>query len=124
MTDLIDQLKQAQGDSFEKWFERWYEKQHLEDALVQSAQKGFTSYRIRIKSFPESEASFNSDRTYLARRLRDPRTVKKIKEKLGRGFTVTHESEDRELTFFGRRTGGTTYSDYLRIHWDLSEATL
>lgn len=76
--DFKEQLKKAQGESHDKWFERWYKKQKIEDRLLQSAKKGFSSYKIELGS----HFSLPDEVAYLNRRLRDERTIIRLKEKL------------------------------------------
>lgn len=75
---LIEELKSTNDKSFDTWFERWYEKNDFPNIFKKSAQQGYSGYFIELRRttpLPESDE-------YLNRRLRDPRTVIKLKEKL------------------------------------------
>lgn len=75
---LVEELKSTNDNSFNTWFERWYEKNNLPSKLKKSAQQGYSGYFIELRwTAPVSESD-----EYLNRRLRDPRTVTKLKEKL------------------------------------------
>lgn len=75
---LIEELNLANTQAYDTWFERWYEKNDFPNVFKKSAQQGYLGYfieLIRTTPLPESDE-------YLNRRLRDPRTVIKLKEKL------------------------------------------
>lgn len=75
---LVEELKSTNDNSFNTWFDRWYEKNNLPSKLKQSAQEGYSGYCIELRrTTPLSERD-----EYLNRRLRDPRTVVRLKEKL------------------------------------------
>lgn len=71
---MIDELREANDESYNKWFERWYQKENIPSNLKKSAQQGYSGYTIPIE-LPQ-EAS------YLNVRLRDSRTIERLKEKL------------------------------------------
>lgn len=114
---LIDQVKNAQEESFDKWFDRWYKKMNLESKIVSSAQQGYTGYSLMIKCDYENENNWNKDKDYTARRTRDSRTVEKLKEKLGEGFKVRYVSDTKTGYIFGR-IPTTKTEDYISIRWE------
>lgn len=117
---LIEKIQEIQNESFDKWFERWYEKQNLEDTIIQSAAKGYKGYLISIKETWESESNWNEKQKYLARRLRDKRTVEKIQEKLGEGLKVKYVNDEKTYTtVFGLK--GREQSEYISIKWGEAE---
>ena len=76
--NLIEEIKEASDQAFNTWFDRWFEKNKFTDVFKKSAQQGYSSYSIELRrTTPLSD----SDK-YLNRRLRDPRTVAKLKKKL------------------------------------------
>nr|KAF1296564.1 hypothetical protein BAU18_12115 [Enterococcus diestrammenae] len=70
---LKEQLQQKQKDSHLIWFERWYENEHLEKELEIAALQNYSAYTISIS---------NEKNEYLKRRLRDPRTIALLREKI------------------------------------------
>ncbi|EMF0489635.1 hypothetical protein IDE12_000367 [Enterococcus faecium] len=113
---LIEKIQEIQNESFDKWFERWYEKQNLEDSIIRSASEGYVGYRISIKKTWESVSNWDEEQKYLARRLRDKRTVEKIQEKLGEGLTVKYVNNDKTYnTIFGLTRF--EQSEYISINW-------
>ena len=75
---LIEELNLANTQAYDTWFERWYEKSDFPNIFKKSAQQGYSGYFIELRRttpLPESDE-------YLNRRLRDPRTVVRLKEKL------------------------------------------
>ncbi|MFK4568426.1 hypothetical protein [Enterococcus sp. UD-01] len=112
---LIDQINKITDESFEKWFDRWYKKLDLETRLIKEAQKGFDGVQIYIKKEDENESNFSTKQSYYVRRLRDVRTVKCLKEKLGSGFQVEHKEQTREGNFFGFMIYRT--SEWINISW-------
>ncbi len=92
--ELIDKIKQEQENSHNKWFERWFAKNRLEDKILQSASKGYGSFKIELQLNNPTEES-----KYLNRRLSNPKTIEKLKEKLP-GIEI--EFEEKEWNgFFG-----------------------
>lgn len=79
---LFDEVQQLSSESYDKWFERFFKKYDLEQKIKVAAQKGYTDYLIDIWSVGDK---------YLQNRLEDERTLKKIRELLGAGFTVKHK---------------------------------
>jgi len=87
---LIEELKNTSNQSFDTWFDRWFEKSNFPDVFKKSAQQGYSGFVIELRRttpLPEKEE-------YLNRRLRDPRTVTKLKEKLV-GINVEFIREQR-----------------------------
>lgn len=114
--NLIDKVNEAGQESFDKWFERWYAKMNLENAIIQSAQKGYSAYRICIKGAYDSYP-ITKEKEYLNRRLRDERTVKKLMEILGEGFKVKYEKDLWENTnFFNQKI--VRWKDGIYISWE------
>lgn len=99
---LIDEIKQQDQESYDKWFERWYKKENLEKEIKQAAMEGYKGFIIDIE--PKVP--------YLKRRLCDDRTTKRIEEKLGEGFTVYYFRNARK---FGDWTTG--YDEKIHIKW-------
>lgn len=116
---LIDEIQKAKDESYDKWFERWYEKLGLEKQILQSAQEGYSGYVIAIKRKRDSTNYWTDREKYEARRKRDSRTVDKIKEKLGEGFTVNYSREDYETSMFGLTQYN--YEDNIKISWGVKE---
>lgn len=113
---LIEKIQEIQNESFDKWFERWYKKQNLEDNIIRSVSKGYEGYRIYIKKTWESVSNWDEEQKYLARRLRDKRTVEKIQEKLGEGIKVRYVDDEKTYTtVFGLK--GREQSEYISIKW-------
>lgn len=112
---LIDQINKITDESFEKWFDRWYKKLDLEKQIINAAEKGFVEYQICIKEESDVESKFSAKQSYYVRRLRDARTVKCLKEKLGNGFQVEHKEQTREGKFFGLMIYRT--SEWINISW-------
>lgn len=113
---LIDQEKNANEESFETWFSRWYEKQNLDKDIIRSAQKGYSGFRITITDRYESKNDFSKERKYKNRRLRDERTVEKIREKLGEGFDVTYKEDVQKSKILSLEVS--RFSDWIEIRWD------
>lgn len=91
---LIEELKSTSDQSFDKWFDRWFEKNNFPDVFKKSAQQGYSGYYIELRRstpLPEKEE-------YLNRRLRDPRTVIKLKERLP-GIAIEFTKEQRTGPF-------------------------
>lgn len=91
---LIEDLKSTSDQSFDKWFDRWFEKSNFPDVFRKSTQQGYSGYFIELRRttpLPESEE-------YLNRRLRDPRTVIKLKEKLP-GISIEFVKERKTNIF-------------------------
>lgn len=117
---LIEKIQEIQNESFDKWFERWYEKQNLEDSIIRSASEGYVGYRISIKKTWESVSNWDEEQKYLARRLRDKRTVEKIQEKLGEGIKVRYVNDEKAYdTIF--KIKRYEQSEYISIEWKGSE---
>lgn len=75
---LIEELKSADDRAFDTWFERWFEKSNFPEAFKKAAQQGYSGFTIELERHtPQSDKE-----AYLNRRLRDPRTVIKLKERL------------------------------------------
>lgn len=92
---LIEELQNTSAHSFDTWFERWFEKNNFPSTLKKSAQQGYSGYVIELRrTTPLSEKD-----EYLNRRLRDPRTVAKLQEKLP-GITVRF-FKDQNTNFLG-----------------------
>ena len=76
--NVLEEIKASDNQAFETWFERWFESESFINTFKKSAQQGYTSYSIELsRTIPLSEKE-----AYLNRRLRDPRTVNKLKEHL------------------------------------------
>lgn len=116
---LIDEINKAKEESYEKWFERWYKKLNLENKILQSASEGYSGYTISIKQRYESESEWNKNKKYLARRLRDKRTVENIQNKLGEGLKVKYVSNVHEGKLLGIST--TKFEDYISINWEAEQ---
>lgn len=114
---LIDQVKNIQEESFETWFKRWYAKQNLDKKIIQSAQQGFSGFRITITDYYESKNDFSKKRKYENRRLRDERTVEKIRKELGEGFDVTYKKDVQKSKIVSLEV--TRTGDWIEIRWDV-----
>ena len=93
-SSLIEELKCTNDKSFDTWFERWYKKNDFPNMFKKSAQMGYSGYFIELRRttpLPENEE-------YLNRRLRDPRTVIKLKEKLP-GISIEFVKEQKTGVF-------------------------
>jgi hypothetical protein len=106
--DFKEQLKKAQGESHDKWFERWYKKQKFEDRLLQSAKKGFCSYAITL----EKCSPMSDEVAYLNRRLRDDRTIIRLKEELP-DIKIVFLKIPHQNIF-----GGTSYTEKILFSWE------
>lgn len=108
---LIDKVREAQEESYDKWFDRWFENENLEDQLKQSAMKGYTSYRYVIND-EYSE--------YQQRRMNDSRFIEKLKDKL-EGFKIYRKDPERyEVSLFGRSAGYRWTKPEVIISWKCS----
>lgn len=101
---LKEQLQQKQKDSHRIWFDRWYGNKHLEKELEISALQNYSGYTISIS---------NENDKYLKRRLRDPRTIEMLREKIP-SINITYEKRNVTGLF------GTT-STYEKILFDWSD---
>lgn len=96
---LIDDLKSTSDQSFDKWFDRWFEKNDFPNTFKKSAQQGYSGFCIELRRttpLPKRDE-------YLNRRLRDPRTLVRLKEKLP-GIRVEFIKEQRTGLFRLRYT--------------------
>lgn len=114
---LIDQVINAQEESFYTWFNRWYAKKNLDKDIIESAQQGFSGFRINITDYYESKNDFSKKRKYENRRLRDERTVEEIRKKLGEGFDVNYRKDVQKSKLFSLEISRT--SDWIEIRWDV-----
>lgn len=114
---LIEQVKNANDESFESWFDRWYGKQHLDKKIIQSAQKGYSGFVLTITDYNESNNNFSKERQYVNRRLRDDRTLEKIREKLGDGFDVLYKKDVQKSRILNVEVNRD--SDWIEIRWDV-----
>lgn len=99
---LKEELQEVNDKSFNTWFDRWWDSYDLEKKMRVSASKGKTG---RIISCDKGD-------DYTKCRLRDDRTVIRIKEKL----------EDVEVKrVIGRRNrllGVPIETNFISITWD------
>lgn len=101
----IAEIKTISNESYDKWFERWYMKRDLESKIKQSAQEGYSGYRIEVKK---------ETNEYLQRRLSDERVIEKLKEKL-LGFDVRRVDKKNGIeTYFGTIN---RQEHYILISW-------
>lgn len=114
---LIDQVKNIQEESFQTWFTRWYAKQNLDKKIIQSAQKGYSGFKIGITDYNESKNDFSKEREYENRRLRDKRTIEKISNELGEGFDVNYKKDVQKSKILSLEV--TRSSDWVEIRWDV-----
>ncbi len=98
-----EKLAEIKKNSFDVWFERYWKHTQLENRLEQSAMKGYSSYR----------SNFGND-DYRNRRMRDPRHVERLKEKLP-GIKISYEKETSVSYFFGQ-TRTRTY-EWIEFDW-------
>ena len=98
---LINQIRDIQEESYNKWFERYWKNLNLENKILQSAQQGYKAFSIGIRDGTEIENQSTEDEIYILRRLRDPRTAGLIQEKLGEGFTVKLIQDPYTVRLFG-----------------------
>lgn len=89
---LFDEVNELGNESHEKWFNRYFDKYNIEEKIKKSAMKGFSAYRIDIEKEPDK---------YLAKRLRDNRTLTLLKNRLGEGFKVEISETKSIYTIFG-----------------------
>lgn len=95
--ELIEELQNTNTQAFDKWFDRWFEKNDFPNIFKNAAQQGYSGFSIKLaNSTPLSEQD-----KYLNRRLRDPRTVTKLKEKLPE-ISIKFTKEEK-TGFFGIR---------------------
>lgn len=88
---LIEEIKASGDQAFDAWFERWYRSKDFPKTFKQSAQQGFTGYTIKLSKLLKND----DDQDYLNRRLRDPRTIEKLKENLT-GIEVEYVKNERK----------------------------
>ena len=91
---LIEDLKSTNDQSFDRWFDRWFEKNDFPNTFKKSAQQGYSGYCIELRRttpLPEKDE-------YLNRRLRDPRTIIRLKEKMP-GLSIIFVKEQRTGPF-------------------------
>lgn len=101
----IEEIKNVGNESYDKWFERWYLKKDLESRIKQSAQEGYSGYRIEVK---------NERNEYLKRRLSDDRIIEKLKGKLS-GFDIRRVDNNKGIkTPFGTIN---SHEHYIVIGW-------
>lgn len=89
--NVLEEIKASDNQAFETWFERWFESENFINTFKKSAQQGYTGCSIelaRTKPLSEKEA-------YLNRRLRDTRTVDKLKEHLP-GIEVAFVTQNKQ----------------------------
>ena len=89
---LFDEVNELGNESHEKWFNRYFDKHNLEAKIKKAAMQGDGAYRINIEKEPDK---------YLAKRLRDKRTIDLIKNRLGEGFKVEKIKKESIYTIFG-----------------------
>lgn len=104
----IDELKEVEEESYNKWFERWYEKQDFSNKLKKSAMQGYTAYSYTVKHYDD----------YTQRRMKDTRFIPLLQSKL-EGFKVyVKEPEKYKWDIFGRDMGY-RWTDYkIVISWN------
>lgn len=100
---LKEQLISQTKDSHQVWFERWFEKENIEKELLQAASQGFFGYSIPL---PNDE--------YLARRLRDSRTVELLKEKFP-SIIINYKKTERKNII-----NQTYYTEKIVFEWSES----
>ena len=113
---LINQIRDIQEESYNKWLERYWKNLKLENKIIQSAQKGYSAYRIGIMDSSELRSQLSEEKLYTIRRLRDPRTINLIQEKLGEGFTVELIQNPYTVRLFGVELERT--AEYILISWE------
>lgn len=99
---LFDEVQQLSSESHAKWFERYFKRYNLEEKLKTSAQKGYTGYLIDVWSVRDR---------YLRNRLENERTLEKLRERLGKGFSVGYQ-----LTYSKNLFTGQEYVSDKKIH--------
>ena len=90
---LFDEVQQLSSESHAKWFERYFKRYNLEEKLKTSAQKGYTGYLIDVWSVRDR---------YLRNRLENERTLEKLRERLGKGFSVGYQLTHSKSLFTGQ----------------------
>lgn len=90
--NLLEMVKKQKEESYEEWFESWYVGKDFEKSLLESAKQGFNGIDIPIGNNSTSES--------LTRRLRNPRTVELLKEKLP-DFEVEYVKREYRVPFMG-----------------------
>lgn len=116
---LINQIRDVQKESYNKWFERYWRDLNLENKIIQSAQKGYSAYSIKIMDGSESINQLSEEKLYTIRRLRDSRTVELLQEKLGEGFTVKLIQDPYTVRLFGIEFN--RMKEYILISWEEEE---
>ncbi|MEY8462497.1 hypothetical protein [Streptococcus merionis] len=90
---LFDEVQQLSSESHDKWFDRYFKKYDIINKIKISAQQGYSGYLIAVLSVKDE---------YTQRRLDDERTLVKLREMLGEGFTVEFEITYGKNIFSGR----------------------
>lgn len=103
---LIDEIRDLQEESYDKWFERWYEKKDIERLIKKSAMQGYHSVTLRVSE---------EDDSYTRRRLEDARVIEKIKGKIP-GFDVSYITSSGDRMFLNSKVG-TWHKKIIRISW-------
>lgn len=105
--DLVDELNNYKNQAFDTWFDRWFKKEDLPKYFKRAAQQGYSGCQIKLKkTIPMSEEA-----EYLNRRLRDPRTVEKLKNEFP-GIKVEFVTEKKTGLF-----GMTSTTEKLEFSW-------
>ncbi|WP_203264855.1 hypothetical protein [Streptococcus uberis] len=78
---LFDEVKELGDESYEKWFNRYFKKLNIEEKIKKSSAMGFNAYAIEVLSVKDP---------YIQRRLKNHKTIKLLKDRLGRGFNVKY----------------------------------
>ncbi|MDB0581367.1 hypothetical protein [Salinicoccus roseus] len=93
---LIEKVKRADEESYEKWFERWFKKEDLESKIIKSAKEGYTGFSFEVSGRPH-----DSDRVmYEKRRMQNSRFKTFLEERLGEGFKITTKTETFKPAIF------------------------
>lgn len=116
---LINQIRDIQEESYNKWFERYWKNLNLENKIIQSAQKGYSAYRIGIMDGSELRNQLSEEELYTIRRLRDSRTTGLLQEMLGEGLTVKLIQDPYTVRLFGAELKRT--KEYILISWEEKE---
>ncbi|SFH68769.1 hypothetical protein [Pisciglobus halotolerans] len=115
---LIDEVISVDKESYNLWFERWYKKMDIESQIIEMAKQGISTANIFIKKTDEKESTWDDKKVYLVRRLRDKRTTKKIKERLGDGFDVVWEEKEYKTKLLNMEF--VNKGERIRISWNNS----
>lgn len=104
---FIDEVREKQEESYDKWFERWYGRKSIESQIKKSAMQGYSATTLRVSEEVDG---------YTRRRLGDARVIEKLKGKLP-GFDIKYAESSGDKMFLNSKVG-TWYKKVILISWE------